>query len=61
MNLCEICGNEAPYFIDTFNPMKGTHVTYRFCGFHQARHIRRTERYIEEARRRVNNGIREDE
>lgn len=42
---CEICGQEAPFFIESYLPQSDTPITYRFCRLHMEWvniHIHRT-------------------
>ena len=42
---CEICGQEAPFFIESYLPQSDTPITYRFCKLHMEwvnNHIHRT-------------------
>lgn len=35
MNVCEICGREAPFFTDTYDPLKKVNRNICLCSVHQ--------------------------
>lgn len=35
MNVCEICGKEAPFFTETYDPLKKVNRNISLCSVHQ--------------------------